>query len=119
GLACDACVFTNLTQDHLDYHGNMAAYLDAKLMLFDGRNGPREKPCVAIVNADDPHADAVSEAATRGGMRSLFFGSAAAVGERDGGAVARIATRRGGPTPARVGRGAAHVTQRACARATL
>jgi len=44
GLACDACVFTNLTQDHLDYHGNMAAYLDAKLMLFDGRNGAARSP---------------------------------------------------------------------------
>ena len=39
GLECDAAVFTNLSHDHLDYHGTMAAYLDAKLMLFDGRNG--------------------------------------------------------------------------------
>ncbi|MEO5618830.1 MAG: Mur ligase family protein, partial [Candidatus Eisenbacteria bacterium] len=39
GLDADVCVFTNLTQDHLDYHGTMEAYLDAKLMLFDGRNG--------------------------------------------------------------------------------
>jgi UDP-N-acetylmuramyl tripeptide synthase len=70
GLACDACVFTNLTQDHLDYHGTMTAYLDAKLMLFDGRNGGRATPgatagaapkaCVAVVNADDPHADDVA-----------------------------------------------------------
>src|SRR5258706_398562 len=54
GLECDACVFTNLTQDHLDYHGTMDAYLDAKLMLFDGRNGSTSKRAAAVVNADDP-----------------------------------------------------------------
>ena len=39
GSSATPCVFTNLSHDHLDYHGSMAAYLDAKLMLFDGRNG--------------------------------------------------------------------------------
>jgi UDP-N-acetylmuramoyl-L-alanyl-D-glutamate--2,6-diaminopimelate ligase len=90
GLACDACVFTNLTQDHLDYHHTMEAYLDAKLMLFDGRNGGREKPCAAVVNADDPHAALVEAAAARGSMRLVSFGSAAAVGERDGVALSRV-----------------------------
>jgi len=56
GLSCDAAVFTNLTQDHLDYHGTMEAYLDAKLMLLDGRNGGGGKRTVAVVNADDPAA---------------------------------------------------------------
>ena len=49
-----AAVFTNLTQDHLDYHGTMAEYFDAKLRLFDGRNG--EIPAVAVLNTDDPRA---------------------------------------------------------------
>jgi len=49
-------VFTNLSQDHLDYHGTMEAYLDAKLMLFDGRNGTTSKPTIAVVNADDAFA---------------------------------------------------------------
>ena len=61
-LAGGGLTFTNLTQDHLDYHGTMDAYLDAKLMLFDGRNGGREKPCVAVVNADDPCSTRVPEA---------------------------------------------------------
>ncbi len=61
-LACDVAVFTNLTQDHLDYHGTMDAYLDAKLMLFDGRNGPNPKRATAVVNADDPAAPRVGAA---------------------------------------------------------
>lgn len=93
GLACDACVFTNLTQDHLDYHHTMDAYLDAKLMLFDGRNGGRDKPCTAIVNADDPHADAVAAAAARGGMRVRFFGSPERMGVRDGVALLALTPR--------------------------
>jgi UDP-N-acetylmuramoyl-L-alanyl-D-glutamate--2,6-diaminopimelate ligase len=114
GLACDACVFTNLTQDHLDYHGTMDAYLDAKLMLFDGRNGGREKPCVAVVNADDPSAARVAEAAAEGGMRPVFFGSPAAVGERDGVTISRVEPRPDGLALALVERAAANVTERPC-----
>ncbi|MEU1144486.1 UDP-N-acetylmuramoyl-L-alanyl-D-glutamate--2,6-diaminopimelate ligase [Streptomyces sp. NPDC005863] len=44
----DVGVFTNLTQDHLDDHGTMAAYRDAKLRLFQGLCRH------AVVNADDP-----------------------------------------------------------------
>ncbi len=50
GLAFAVAVFTNLTQDHLDYHGSMEAYAAAKARLFaqlDDRG-------VAVVNADDP-----------------------------------------------------------------
>ncbi len=96
GIACDACVFTNLTQDHLDYHVTMQAYLDAKLMLFDGRNGGREKACVAIVNADDPHTEAVCAAAERGDMRLLRFGSATAVAGRDGVSLEQVTARVSG-----------------------
>ena len=35
GTSCDACVFTNLTQDHLDFHGDMEAYFAAKRRLAD------------------------------------------------------------------------------------
>lgn len=96
GLACDACVFTNLTQDHLDYHGTMAAYLDAKLMLFDGRNGGLEKSCVAVLNADDPHATRVAEAALTAGRRVVWFGSATAVAGREGVALIEIEARANG-----------------------
>ena len=50
GLEFDAVVFTNLTRDHLDYHGTMEAYLKAKARLLDYL-----KPdATAIVNADAP-----------------------------------------------------------------
>jgi len=44
-------IFTNLTQDHLDYHGTMENYFDAKKKLFDGRLG--EKPGSCVINVDD------------------------------------------------------------------
>jgi UDP-N-acetylmuramoyl-L-alanyl-D-glutamate--2,6-diaminopimelate ligase len=53
-----ACVvFTNLTEDHLDFHGTMEAYREAKSLLFHpaGR-GVDEPPSVAVVNGDDPSA---------------------------------------------------------------
>jgi UDP-N-acetylmuramoyl-L-alanyl-D-glutamate--2,6-diaminopimelate ligase len=48
GVHFDVAVFTNLTRDHLDYHGDMVAYGAAKATLFDWPNLKR-----AIVNADD------------------------------------------------------------------
>jgi UDP-N-acetylmuramoyl-L-alanyl-D-glutamate--2,6-diaminopimelate ligase len=50
GVAFDVALFTNLTRDHLDYHGTMEAYFDAKARLTSYL-APRG---VAIVNADDP-----------------------------------------------------------------
>lgn len=44
--------FTNLTRDHIDYHGDLAGYLRAKGRLFDGSLGAR--PATAVLNADDP-----------------------------------------------------------------
>lgn len=49
GVAFAGAVFTNLTHDHLDYHGTFAAYRDAKKLLFDGLR----KDAFALVNADD------------------------------------------------------------------
>ena len=51
GLGFQVAVFTNLTRDHLDFHGTMEAYLGAKLKLFAGAGGP--PPRVAILNRDD------------------------------------------------------------------
>ena len=54
GCVYEVGVFTNLTQDHLDYHGTMENYMLAKKELFSiSRHG--------IVNADDPWAFAISE----------------------------------------------------------
>ncbi len=54
GVEFDAAVFTNLTQDHLDYHGSMNAYFAAKRRLFEGMNQQTgtKKP-VMVVNGDD------------------------------------------------------------------
>ena len=49
GLRVDVAVFTNLTRDHLDYHGSMEKYADAKRRLF---TWPRLR--LAVVNLDDP-----------------------------------------------------------------
>ncbi|HAI21815.1 MAG TPA: UDP-N-acetylmuramoyl-L-alanyl-D-glutamate--2,6-diaminopimelate ligase [Clostridiales bacterium UBA8153] len=59
GCEFDAAVFTNLTQDHLDLHGTMEAYRDAKARLFAGMGHPalppvKPGPRVAVINADDP-----------------------------------------------------------------
>ena len=51
GVRFDAVVFTNLSQDHLDYHPDMAAYFEAKSHLL---NLMKKDGC-AIINADDAH----------------------------------------------------------------
>lgn len=54
-VAFDAAVFTNLTQDHLDYHGTMDAYFQCKASWFhDLAANPRGKKPTAILNIDDP-----------------------------------------------------------------
>src|SRR5438067_9728659 len=54
GLEWDVAVFTNLTQDHLDFHGTMENYFEAKAKLFKQLplQGTKKKP-VAIMNIDD------------------------------------------------------------------
>jgi UDP-N-acetylmuramoyl-L-alanyl-D-glutamate--2,6-diaminopimelate ligase len=47
-------VFTNLTRDHLDFHGTMEAYFAAKQLLFAGAGGP--PPKFAVLNRDDGYA---------------------------------------------------------------
>jgi UDP-N-acetylmuramoyl-L-alanyl-D-glutamate--2,6-diaminopimelate ligase len=51
GCRFAAAVFTNLTQDHLDYHGTMANYAAAKRQLFQGQGAA--PPRAAVVNHDD------------------------------------------------------------------
>lgn len=52
-LVFDAAVFTNLTQDHLDYHKTMEAYFEAKALLFEKLRALRGTPTKAIINSDD------------------------------------------------------------------
>ncbi len=53
GIHFDAGVFTNLTQDHLDYHGTMDAYAAAKLRLFTDLAEQSAKPFKAVININD------------------------------------------------------------------
>jgi UDP-N-acetylmuramoyl-L-alanyl-D-glutamate--2,6-diaminopimelate ligase len=59
GCDYDVAVFTNLTQDHLDYHKTMDEYKRAKSLLFAqlGNTFDHDKPKFAILNADDPASD--------------------------------------------------------------
>ena len=52
-------VFTNLTQDHLDYHGSMKEYLAAKASLFSNLKDSPRKPAYGVVNCDDGSAGAI------------------------------------------------------------
>lgn len=56
GVDFDIAVFTNLTQDHLDYHQTMENYREAKGLLFSqlGNYNDDQKSKLAILNADDP-----------------------------------------------------------------
>jgi UDP-N-acetylmuramoyl-L-alanyl-D-glutamate--2,6-diaminopimelate ligase len=51
GLEFEIAVFTNLSRDHLDFHGDMESYFQAKRKLFEGVDGIR--PRVLVLNSDD------------------------------------------------------------------
>jgi UDP-N-acetylmuramoyl-L-alanyl-D-glutamate--2,6-diaminopimelate ligase len=68
-IPVDVAIFTNLTQDHLDYHGTMERYAAAKARLFEGAGAAA--PRVAVINADDPAAEAFAHAA-RHSQRMMY-----------------------------------------------
>src|SRR5690606_29772069 len=55
GLEFDIAIFSNLTQDHLDFHGTMEAYGHAKSLLFSQLGQDYRKDKYVILNADDPY----------------------------------------------------------------
>ena len=74
GIGFDACVFTNLTQDHLDYHGTLEAYYQAKAdWFFALAADPQGKKTVAVINTDDSHGLALA-ASLEGKMPIIRFG---------------------------------------------
>lgn len=79
GTAFDIAIFTNLTQDHLDYHGTFEAYEAAKARLFDwpGLNS-------AVINRDDPAGQRLL-AALPAGVKPIAYG----VGEWDPATITR------------------------------
>ena len=64
GVEFDAAVFTNLTQDHLDYHKTMEGYFEAKARLFSGLAQQTRKKGKAVINFDDRY----------GSMLAMRFG---------------------------------------------
>jgi UDP-N-acetylmuramoyl-L-alanyl-D-glutamate--2,6-diaminopimelate ligase len=67
GTRFAAGIFTNLTHDHLDFHGDMRHYLDVKAELFDP-----DRCAVAVVNVDDPHG---ARLAQRAAIPAITFSS--------------------------------------------
>jgi len=74
-LPVDVAIFTNLTQDHLDFHGTMERYFAAKARLFEGVGAP--PPRVAVVNIDDPYGQKLAESIDRSQRMRYGFGAAA------------------------------------------
>jgi UDP-N-acetylmuramoyl-L-alanyl-D-glutamate--2,6-diaminopimelate ligase len=73
GLPVRVAGFTNLTRDHLDYHGTMEAYLEAKLRLF---TEVVDKDGSAVVWTDDPASARVIELARERGLKVVSVGNA-------------------------------------------
>ena len=59
GMKFRVAMFTNLSRDHLDYHGSMEEYFETKARLFDP-----ERCDFAVVNLDSPHGRLLADAAT-------------------------------------------------------
>ena len=70
-LRFKVAVFTNLTRDHLDYHGTMENYFDAKKKLFDGRLG--EVPGSSVINIDDEWGVKLADELEAAGQRVVSF----------------------------------------------
>jgi UDP-N-acetylmuramoyl-L-alanyl-D-glutamate--2,6-diaminopimelate ligase len=75
-VAYDAAIFTNLSHEHLDFHGTFEAYRDAKLSLFGRlpRDAKGGRPGVAIVNLDDEHGPAFAKAGETAGAMVVGYG---------------------------------------------
>jgi len=68
GVAFDCALFTNLSQDHLDYHGSLAAYAQAKSRLFDAPG-----LAVAVLNLDDVLGVRLAQRLSARGVRTIGY----------------------------------------------
>ena len=68
-------IFTNLTQDHLDYHGDMESYYQAKKKLFEAMAASGDHKATAVINVDDPYGRRLAEE-MRPLMKVRTFGEA-------------------------------------------
>ena len=74
GIEFDTAVFTNLTQDHLDYHKTMEAYFEAKALLFKNLGAQTKKKGKALLNADDRHGHLLKERLTKKKVPVITYG---------------------------------------------
>ncbi|HEY2887396.1 MAG TPA: UDP-N-acetylmuramyl-tripeptide synthetase, partial [Candidatus Limnocylindrales bacterium] len=82
GVRYDVAILTNVTHEHLDFHGTWEAYRDAKRSLFaklavDGANPAKADPGwprTGILNADDPSAPLFAETTRAAGAAVLTYG---------------------------------------------
>jgi UDP-N-acetylmuramoyl-L-alanyl-D-glutamate--2,6-diaminopimelate ligase len=72
GLTLTAAAFTNLTRDHLDYHGDMESYRAAKLRLFDAL---LPRGATAVLNADSPEYEVFSTLCHLRGHKVVSYGA--------------------------------------------
>lgn len=75
GISLTAAAFTNITRDHLDYHGTMENYLNAKLKLFD-------RPLLSqtvVLNADIAEYEQIADYCRSKGLKIIDYGKNAAV----------------------------------------
>jgi UDP-N-acetylmuramoyl-L-alanyl-D-glutamate--2,6-diaminopimelate ligase len=75
GIPFDVAVFTNLSQDHLDYHGTMENYFQAKRALFEGRG--TDPPRAAVLNIDDEHGHQLERLSRKKSSVVFSYGMAA------------------------------------------
>jgi UDP-N-acetylmuramoyl-L-alanyl-D-glutamate--2,6-diaminopimelate ligase len=71
GIPFDVAVFTNLTRDHLDYHGTMDEYFAAKQILFAGSG--TKSPRVAVINIDDDYGVRLADFSKRQGSEVVTY----------------------------------------------
>jgi UDP-N-acetylmuramoyl-L-alanyl-D-glutamate--2,6-diaminopimelate ligase len=74
GIPFDVAVFTNLTRDHLDYHGTMEEYFRAKRVLFEGCG--TEPPRAAVINIDDEYGRELLKTCKKKSALVLSYGLA-------------------------------------------
>src|SRR5246127_3718739 len=72
GLGFDTAIFTNLTRDHLDFHGTMENYFAAKRRLFDG--SLLRPPRVAVLNIEDAYGAELALTAREAGSEIYSYG---------------------------------------------
>src|SRR5205085_11118738 len=74
GIPFDVAVFTNLTRDHLDYHGSMEEYFRSKQALFEGCG--TAPPRVAVLNTDDDYGHQLVSLSKKNGSQVFTYGLA-------------------------------------------